>query len=1302
MRARPRARHGPALVEHAITIRVREERHQVIVQERLHAVRVGRPPSARFGRSRRTAMPAMAVAAHRAAQYTGCLMLASASIEPRLLRPVVFGRPQRLAWPPSWATHIPFAFWVVDAMRPRTFVELGTHTGVSYSAFAQAVQTLGLTTACYAIDTWEGDAQAGYYGDDVFAEWSAFHDRQFGGFSRLVRSTFDEALPHFTDGSIDLLHIDGLHTYEAVRHDFETWLPKLSRQAVVLLHDINVREGDFGAWKHWDETRAVYPSFTFTHGHGLGVLAVGREPSPDVSWLTSLPAGSADVAAVHRVFSTIGDVWHTHILLDRAREDAARAASERDREAHASADTNTQLATSNAELSRIAAELEASEAQVREKAAQVLEQEAALALNVTQLETLRVDAEALREELERERELAKQRGRQLSDDLQATAIQLVEEDQELSELREERETAATAPVDDEIGRVRRETLLAGLESRARRRQATLLAFARSAASHVVPQPRSRFAVLKRRLSWSGVSRRLMLRDPIGSARALATIAHPAFRRNVGLLGAAGLFDPGHYASHPAVHRVPQARLREHFIRHGDAAGISPHPLFDAQWYRERNPDLPREARLFFHYLRFGAGEGRDPHPLIDADYYIRQAGGMLGAGESPLAHFVREGAGQGLSPHPIFDTAHYLEQHQGLVAAGHNPLLNYLNNARAERLDPHPLFSTRYYIAGNPDVGAIVNPLVHFVALGAREGRNPHPLFDIAHYWQQRPDIRETGANALEHYLAFGLLEDVDPHPLFDTSFYLEQTGTVMADGFNPLVHFVEEGWREGFKPNEWFDPLWYREQNPDLDRLTNPLVHFAQRGWREGRDPSPRFSTRGYLEEHPEVEASGENPLAQFLRARRLDKAVAAPPVSITARAPARVFRVTGTADTPRTILIVSHVSPWPVRAGNEYRLQRLLQHWKQQGYRIVLVLAPIPSEPLAPGAFDRIAEEYGNVVLCYPDGEVRYDLRDCPDVVSQLGGKTLMPTPVEGGGTSFGDTDRAFCHDVVFTVATRLTQVLGSVAVVAEYIFMTRFLPFAGSHVLKVVDTIDVFSQKGTNVIAYGVDDAETPANEEARRLERADVVIGIHPADAQALAKLVPDREVLVAGVDADVWTGREWPDEPVVFVTGSSNALNLAGLRDFVRFAWPQVRSCVPAARLRVAGGVGRAVPPGTAGVLALGHVPDLAVEYAKARVAINPTVAGTGLKIKTVEALAHLTPVVGWPHGRDGLSDGLSAFVHEANDWHDFADAVVRMLDRVESPFDANGIEAVRRELSPSVVYQSLDDRLNRFFTGAGL
>lgn len=239
-----------------------------------------------------------------------------------LFRPIAFELPERLHELSAWIEHTPFAFWAVEAVRPRSLVELGSHSGVSYCAFCQAVRFLDLSTACYAIDTWTGDAHTNAseaaYADDVLADLRKHHDPRYGGFSTLVQSTFEEALPAFADGSVDLLHIDGYHTYEAVRGDFESWLPKLSDRAVVLFHDVNERASDFGAWRFWDEISARYPSFLFLHGHGLGVLAVGAEQSEAIRWLTGLD--EADTAAVRAFFSARGREVQMRVDLQRAEK----------------------------------------------------------------------------------------------------------------------------------------------------------------------------------------------------------------------------------------------------------------------------------------------------------------------------------------------------------------------------------------------------------------------------------------------------------------------------------------------------------------------------------------------------------------------------------------------------------------------------------------------------------------------------------------------------------------------------------------------------------------------------------------------------------------------------------------------------------------------------------------------------------------------------------------------------------------------------------------------------------------------
>ena len=84
-------------------------------------------------------------------------------------------------------------------------------------------------TFLYAIDTWEGDEQAGYYDNEVYNTVLRNQIANHQSRSRLIRSTFDDASKMFNNKSIDILHIDGLHTYTAVKHDYETWKNKVKR-----------------------------------------------------------------------------------------------------------------------------------------------------------------------------------------------------------------------------------------------------------------------------------------------------------------------------------------------------------------------------------------------------------------------------------------------------------------------------------------------------------------------------------------------------------------------------------------------------------------------------------------------------------------------------------------------------------------------------------------------------------------------------------------------------------------------------------------------------------------------------------------------------------------------------------------------------------------------------------------------------------------------------------------------------------------------------------------------------------------
>jgi predicted O-methyltransferase YrrM len=182
----------------------------------------------------------------------------------------------------TWVDHLPFAYDLVEAIRPRTVVELGVYNGLSFFTFCQSMIENDIDGVAYAIDCWEGDEHTEAYDDSVYKDVMDHARENYRGITYLLRMLFNDALRHFDDESIDLLHIDGLHTYEALQEDFTNWYPKVKPGGIILFHDVMARIKDFGAWKYFQELEQEYDEvFKFNHGFGLGVMRKpgGNPPS---------------------------------------------------------------------------------------------------------------------------------------------------------------------------------------------------------------------------------------------------------------------------------------------------------------------------------------------------------------------------------------------------------------------------------------------------------------------------------------------------------------------------------------------------------------------------------------------------------------------------------------------------------------------------------------------------------------------------------------------------------------------------------------------------------------------------------------------------------------------------------------------------------------------------------------------------------------------------------------------------------------------------------------------------------------
>jgi hypothetical protein len=538
-------------------------------------------------------------------------------------------------------------------------------------------------------------------------------------------------------------------------------------------------------------------------------------------------------------------------------------------------------------------------------------------------------------------------------------------------------------------------------------------------------------------------------------------------------------------------------------------------------------------------------------------------------------------------------------------------------------------------------------------------------LFDRQWYLGKNPDVSRAGVDPLRHYLTVGGFEGRDPHPLFDSDWYLRQYPDVASAHVNPLRHYLDRGALEHRNPNPWFDSRSYLQEHPELAKIkVNPLSHYLQHyGHTRPDRPACSVQNRPLLTPRP-----------------------IAYPTSPFQTRPAAA----------RRLICVTHVLPYPPRAGNEYRIHRLLTWLSKKGFEVFLVVCPLPGEPIPEKRIQDACSVYSNVIVSQRDGTLLHHLATDDARIGELAGTTprvfsellndhQRRPPLD---QNLLDILSTFCPDPLAEVLCHLDSVLNPDIVLVDYVFMTRVVPLLRRESLKVVDTIDVFSTKQDKVEQFGISDGlALSAQEEASLLSAVDLIIAIQPNEAEKLQRLAPNKRVITVGIDFDLVDALPCASgDPVVLMAASDNPMNVKGLADFLRFAWPLVRREIPGIELRVVGAVGNKVQIDDPRVKLMGWVEDVSAAYLSARVVINPAVAGTGLKVKTVEALCHLRPIVTWPAGVDGIEPEISALCRVATDWYNFArhvinlctiedgrQAIISKRDRIGEEFSAGNI-----------------------------
>jgi hypothetical protein len=167
--------------------------------------------------------------------------------------------------------HASFLYDLVEALRPRLIVDVGTGAGVSLSIACESMRDHDVGGLAYGIDTWEDDESKS---DDDPTRWAALNNflhTYFRGVSYLMKMRGSEALPHFAEKSVDVLRLNAPRSGAPLASLIGAWQPRLAPGGVLLCPGVNDPEEPHLArdWKRATEDR---DTFVFPHKKGLGVL----------------------------------------------------------------------------------------------------------------------------------------------------------------------------------------------------------------------------------------------------------------------------------------------------------------------------------------------------------------------------------------------------------------------------------------------------------------------------------------------------------------------------------------------------------------------------------------------------------------------------------------------------------------------------------------------------------------------------------------------------------------------------------------------------------------------------------------------------------------------------------------------------------------------------------------------------------------------------------------------------------------------------------------------------------------------
>lgn len=354
------------------------------------------------------------------------------------------------------------------------------------------------------------------------------------------------------------------------------------------------------------------------------------------------------------------------------------------------------------------------------------------------------------------------------------------------------------------------------------------------------------------------------------------------------------------------------------------------------------------------------------------------------------------------------------------------------------------------------------------------------------------------------------------------------------------------------------------------------------------------------------------------------------------------------------KKVLVISYVPTHPQDAGNNARVYNIIENMKSNNLDVYFLFIQKNKVADLEKMKKYIGEE--KLFVYKPKKNIKFGY-----IIRKVYRKILKWMKLSKKVIIHYKIDDIFPNDLLKYVKELQKQYQFNV-VWTEYVWYSKVLEIFDNNVIKVIDTHDVFTereklflQKNEEPIWY-----YTTQKEEIKGLQRANYVIAIQQQEAIFFKEILKDSSKVITIGNSIKSKKMDVPKNKKYVFIASDNDLNIYAANIFIEKTLPLIKNKEPNSKFLIVGSICNSIPNSEL-YEKLGFVDDLKKVYSEVRAVINPIQSGTGLNIKTIEALSYAKPLITTKIGAKGLEDAKDAYII-ANTNEEFANSLIEVLN----------------------------------------